>query len=840
MTKKPIDKKLKKAVDDLQGPCLDSRKIRQALREFDWWQTVLSNAPSYISVVDRNGMIQYVNRTLPGFGEKDIIGTSIFKYQTDEYRHLSTKTLEEIFRSGKRGIFETIGVGAHDANSWYEVQYGPIERDGRVEAAMFIAIDITERKIAEKAIKYRIEFEKLIMKISSSFVRLALDEIDDGISEALRIIGEFAHVDRAYVFQFREGFNADNTNEWCAENIQSQIRNLKQIRMADELPWFLKMMKASQAIHVQAMKDLPEEATREKEHFERQGIQSLLAVPLQGGDSLTGFLGFDAVRSQKYWSEDLIGLLTITADVISNALERKLRDQELRASEEKFRFLVNFSPDPIAITQDGQYRQINMAFTELLGYTQQDVDAGLMIANLVQEQDRETILKRHRDRLAGKNVSKTFRVNLVAKNGKSVPCETSAVMIPYRGRPAALVIIRDITERINAERENIRLQSQLNQAQRMEAIGTLAGGIAHDINNILYGIIGYAEIARHHQIQDGHPALLSLDEILKASDRAAELVKQILTFSRRKSHEKIKFQMTTIINETLSLLRATVPPTIEIKEQVRAKSDFILADPSEIHQVLMNLCTNAAYAMREAGGTMVIGLDSRELADDDVALYPGLNPGHYLVLTVSDNGCGMDQATLERIFDPYFTTKPAGEGTGLGLAVVHGIIKASGGTVTVESQPGKGASFEVLLPLVVDEVINEPQTHMTMPGGKESILFLDDEASISRMGKQMLEGLGYKVKAETSSMKALETFKSAPEKYDLVITGMTLPKMAGDEFSRELIRIRPDIPIILCTGYSEAITEQRALQIGIRALLMKPVNMQTMAKTIRDVLDQKN
>ncbi|SPD74529.1 putative Histidine kinase [uncultured Desulfobacterium sp.] len=708
MTKKPVDKRLKNNAQGLQARSDASKDGGPRLLEFDWWKTALANAPSFISVVDRNGIIQYVNRMLPGFGKKNIIGTSIFKYQTDENRHISRKTLDGIFRSGKRGIFEAAGVGAHDSSSWYQVQYGPIERDGEVKAAIFIAIDISDRKKAEKAISYRIQFEKLIMNISSRFVRLSLDEIDAGINDALRIIGEFAHVDRAYVFQFREGLEADNTHEWCAENIQAQIQKLKHINMSDEFPWFLLKMRARLPIHIRSMDDLPGEAIREKGHFERHGIRSVMAVPMLGGEKLTGFLGFDAVTAQKSWSEDLIGLLTITADVISNALERKRRDQELRASEEKFRFLVNFSPDPIAITRDGQYRQINLAFTEMLGYTQQDVDEGLMISDLVQDKDKETILKRHRDRLSGKNVSKTFRIDYIAKNGKLISCETSAVMIPYGGRPAALVIIRDITERINAERENIRLQNQLNQAQRMEAIGTLAGGIAHDINSILYGIIGYAEIARYHQIEEGHPALLSLDEIIKASDRAANLVKQILTFSRRKRHEKIKFKLTTIINETLGLLRPTMPPSIEIKEQIKTNADFILADPGEIHQVMMNLCTNAAYAMRDTGGTLMIDLDSRQLNDEDIALYPGLNPGPYLVLTVSDNGHGIDHAIIERIFDPYFTTKPAGEGTGLGLAVVHGIVKACGGAISVESEPGKGASFEILLPLFQDENVNVP------------------------------------------------------------------------------------------------------------------------------------
>ena len=371
----------------------------------------------------------------------------------------------------------------------------------------------------------------------------------------------------------------------------------------------------------------------------------------------------------------------------------------------------------------------------------------------------------------------------------------------------------------------------------MEALGTLAGGISHDFNNILYGIIGYAEIAIHHQIADGHPARLSLDEILKASGRAVDLVEQILTFSRKKTRERVKFQLTTVIKEVLKLLRATIPATIEIKEKITTGSDFVLADPSEIHQVLMNLCTNANHAMRDKGGVLEICLGEKILTPPEVTFYPDLEPGPYLILTVNDTGHGMAAPIRDRIFEPYFTTKPTGEGTGLGLSVVHGIVKSCGGTITVESEPGKGSSFKVFLPPIEEVNLQEPESLDSIPGGNERILFLDNEESLLKMGKQMLEGLGYKVFMETSSIKALEAFKSDPGKYDLVISDLTMPKMSGDKLAEELIRLRPDIPIILCTGYSELIVEEKARKIGVRAFLTKPVAMRKMAKTVRMALD---
>ena len=280
-----------------------------------------------------------------------------------------------------------------------------------------------------------------------------------------------------------------------------------------------------------------------------------------------------------------------------------------------------------------------------------------------------------------------------------------------------------------------------------------------------------------------------------------------------------------------------MPPTIEIQEKIAETPDFILADPSEIHQVLMNLCTNSIHAMKKDGGTLKIILGEKDLGPKEASVWTGLAPGQYLMLTVSDTGHGMESPVMEHIFDPYFTTKPAGEGTGLGLAVVHGIIKSCGGMIKVESKPGNGSSFNILLPRVESKTILETESYETIPRGREKILFLDDEDSIVNMAKQMLEGLDYTVDTETSGTEALTLFREHPEAYDLVITGMTLPKMTEDAFSKELIRIRPDIPIILCTGHRELITDEQAKEAGIKAFVFKPVTMRGLANTIRQVLD---
>jgi PAS domain S-box-containing protein len=399
-------------------------------------------------------------------------------------------------------------------------------------------------------------------------------------------------------------------------------------------------------------------------------------------------------------------------------------------------------------------------------------------------------------------------------------------------------------ERLQRDRQyedKKKLEYQLRQAQKMEAIGTLAGGIAHDFNNILAAIIGYTELA-DLQVPEGNKAKKNLKEVLKAGRRARDLVKQILAFSRKGEQERIPIQISPIVKEALKLLRSSLPTTIEIRQNIESDIGIVEADPTQIHQILMNLCTNASHAMREEGGILEVGIRNVEAGSWDSEFGQlDMPPGNYLRLTVSDTGQGMTPEVLERLFEPYFTTKEKGEGTGLGLSVVHGIVKNYGGTITAYSEPGKGTIFHVYLPRIKEA--KEMAEDVSRPGvistGQERVLFVDDEPVLVEIGKQMLERLGYEVTKRTSSIEALELFRAKPDQFDLVITDMTMPNMTGDKLSRELMQIRPDIPIIICTGYSELISEEKAKEIGIRAFAMKPLVMADLSKTVRNVLDHK-
>jgi len=394
-----------------------------------------------------------------------------------------------------------------------------------------------------------------------------------------------------------------------------------------------------------------------------------------------------------------------------------------------------------------------------------------------------------------------------------------------------VAVKKDITE-------ETRLERQLHQAQKMEAIGTLAGGIAHDFNNILAAILGYTELSLR-EVKEGARLHRNLEQVLQAGYRAKDLIKQILAFSRLNQQEKKPLQVSLIIKEALKLLRASLPATIEMRQNITAKNNLVMADPTQMHQVLMNLCTNAAHAMLEKGGILDVSLREVVISPEEIGHYHGIKPGVHLKLSVSDTGHGMTPEIIERIFEPYFTTKKPGEGTGMGLSVVHGIVKSHGGDITVYSEPDRGTSVHILLPCIESETEDEKNESSPMPHGEGTILFVDDEISLVTIGKEMLEQLGYTVIAKTDSIEALEEFIKTPQKFDLVVTDQTMPVMTGAELAQKIFAMRPDIPIVLCTGFSEVISEEKAKAIGIREFIMKPIFMKEIAFVIRNLLDER-
>jgi len=380
-----------------------------------------------------------------------------------------------------------------------------------------------------------------------------------------------------------------------------------------------------------------------------------------------------------------------------------------------------------------------------------------------------------------------------------------------------------------------KVEQKLRQAQQAQAIGTLAGGIAHEFNNILWIIMANTELAAGN-LPEENTAQINLQRVEKACSRGADLVQQILSFSRQGEYRPRPLDIIPIVKESLKFLRSSIPTTIEIRQNISTRSATIMSDPSQVHQALINLCTNAADAMGEKPGILEISMTEVELDQDGPTFHDNLAPGKYVRLSVKDTGIGMESKVRKRIFEPFFTTKDVGEGRGMGLAVVHGIVKSCEGSIEVHSEQGKGSTFHLFFPKIEKGRNLDPGVIIPPVKGKERILFVDDDKEIANMGKEILEGYGYRVESKVCSEEALEAFRDRPDKFDLIITDMIMPKMTGEELAEEFVRIRPDIPIILCTGYDEEIFRERAKAIGIKKVMMKPVNGRDLASAIRKAL----
>jgi len=514
-----------------------------------------------------------------------------------------------------------------------------------------------------------------------------------------------------------------------------------------------------------------------------------------------------------------------------NLTEQKKAEKDLRESEAHFKTIYENAPVLIdAFDKSGHCVLWNKQCRETFGWTIEEINASDDAFSLFYPDPavRDEVLKTVTSDPDGR-----FREwHPVTKDGKMLTTLWANFKL---ADDLVFSLGHDITEQKQAEEEKEKLKNRLDQAQKMEAIGTLAGGIAHDFNNILATILGYAEMAK----EDAPPGTLfekDLKKVLIGANRAKELVKQILAFSRQAQVERIPVKIQPLVNEGLKMLRSSIPTTISITEDIDPKSGVILADPTQVYQILMNLCTNAYQAMEATSGVLSVSLKTIVIGSDEKKIL-AVNPGEYLELTVSDTGAGIGPDVIDKIFDPYYTTKEIGKGTGMGLAITHGIIKEYGGTITVESLLGKGTTFHVYFPVVVEDSLPEIKESENIPRGEERILFVDDEELLAEMGKTTLERLGYHVTARHSSIEALRTFQNTPNEFDMVITDQTMPEMTGSDLARRMMQIRPDIPIVLCTGYSNLIDEHSAKVLGIKEFALKPLSTAMISKIIRKVLD---
>ncbi len=567
----------------------------------------------------------------------------------------------------------------------------------------------------------------------------------------------------------------------------------------------------------------PEDRSKIQALYEEAGVVRNFETELKRKDGQGIWVSVNArtVRDEQ-------GRTLFYEGTIEDITERKRAEEKLRESEQKYRDFFQTSRDCVFISSvAGEWIDFNDAAMELFGYENRAELMKTRIADLYEDPAQRKELTQQIQKLG---FVKDYAVNLRKRGGSIIRALiTAAVWKDEKGNTVHLQgTIKDLTEQR-------KLEARLQHTHKMEAIGTLAGGIAHDFNNMLGMILGFTEIALL-DLPQGSRSYTSLHKALGATHRAKDLVRQIVAFSRPVDQKRKLIDITPVIHESLKFIRASLPTTIEIRENITCRG-AILGDPSEIEQVIMNLCANAYHAMRGQVGLLDISLRDIDLKTIQTFDYKDLSPGKYVRLTVSDTGCGIDPAIRDRIFDPYFTTKPIGEGSGLGLSIVHGIVTNCGGSIMVDSKPGQGATFDIYLPAVARESSESgPEASQAAPTGSGTVLYVDDEAALVEVGKLMLELLGYRVVATTNSMEALKMFMDRPDELDAVVTDMTMPNMTGVELARKVMEVRPEIPIILCTGYSDLINKEKAKELGIRGFLMKPFNLLGLGTIMKNVL----
>jgi len=550
---------------------------------------------------------------------------------------------------------------------------------------------------------------------------------------------------------------------------------------------------------------------------------------------------FQSLAQHQDHLEDLVQERTmeIKAEIIRHKATQKALEKEKNRALTYFDMAGSIL---VVLSTDGCITMINKAGRKVLGYRSKEIVGKNWFDVCIPEKIREKTRQVFEEIISGSlEPFEFFENEILTCNGekRTISWHNSLLKEENGKIIASLSSGEDTTEATRMENERKQLEDQLSQARKMESIGTLAGGIAHDFNNILYPVIGYTELSIA-DLPNNHPVRANLKHVLKGTLRAKELVRQILTFSRKKEPVQKPIDIRPITKEALKLLRSSIPKNIVMDQTINDEMRPVMADPTQIYEIIMNLSTNAYHAMEQDGGSLTVKLYEDTISKIDSA-KPGLKPGVYCVLSIRDTGPGISEDIIDQIFEPYFTTKETGKGSGLGLAVTHGIVKSFGGTIVLKSDIGKGTVFDVFLPVVQDKrSFDSTQKVFERKYGTETILFVDDEKAIVKMGEVALSDLGYKVDGKTNSLQALEVFKSQPDQYDILVTDMTMPGMLGTELIKQVHDIRPDFPVILCTGFSELINKDKADSMGIQGYLKKPVMMSELSYTIRDIIDKAN
>ncbi len=761
------------------------------------YRTLVQNVPGavYRCLNDEHWTMVFVSEAIEditGYPASDFIGNQARSFESiihPEDRAMVRQGVEEALSQGVPFTMEYRIVCAGGTERWI-FEKGSEVRGERGELLYLdgVHLDITERKLAERA-RQRSEtlYAALFERAGDAILLMIAEGDESGLIVAANQAAEKVH-----------GYGP-------GELVGLQIRQLNLSERRDKVADRLRRIMAGNWVR------------QEVTHRRKDG--SLFPLEINAG-----LVELDGDRY----------ILAVERDIS----ERKRAEAERAEREARFRELFSNMSSGVAIyrpSKDGQefyFQDINPAGLRM-GNQSLDAVVGCEVREVYPAVEEIGLLDVFK-RVWATGQPESHPVTMYQDERVALWVENYVCRLPSG---EVVAIYDDLTKVKQEERERAKLEGQVRQNQKLEALGTLAGGIAHDFNNILSAIMGYAELAREGVTPDSEAAD-DLDQVLLASDRAKNLVGQILSFARRSTEPRSPMDLGPIIKESFKLLRASVPATVEMNLREPLTKDKVDADPVQMHQLIMNLCTNAAHAMEQDGGTLEVALDRVDLGPEEAAGYAGLEPGFYVRLLVSDTGVGMDPETRRRIFEPFFTTKEPSQGTGMGLAVVHGIVQGHNGAITVYSEPGNGTVFHVYLPVHRGEAKSlEAQLLPQGLEGDESILFLDDEPALAELGERVLTRLGYRVRSFTSPREAWEAFQKAPDSFDLVVSDYTMPKMTGQELAGLIMELRPEMPVIICSGFNRLLDETWLRRLGVRAVLSKPLVARELAGTIREILD---
>ncbi len=781
------------------------------------YRAIMENAYDLIAEVDGSATFLYVSpnfQEVLGYAPQSLLGANIFSFVHADDHAMVVKEFERMLAVGNaRAIYR------------YRHQNGTyrwFESTGRVFHATFgdirgviVTRDITDRKKSEEALEAIVQgtvspgspnfFKNLVHQLAVA-LQVPMVFLAERIEESFPIVHGVAFWQ---IDHFEEQFEYNCLEGPCEKVFEGH-------------PVYF-----SQGVQAR----FPKNPT-----VKTLNIESYCGTPLFNSEGkIVGNLAIMDLKPLSLNAQDQ-SLLQIFAARAGAELERKRAQDALQDSEERYRALYDEAPLMyFTVDVDLKILSVNQFGAKMLDYEREDL-VGQSVKMVIDPDDQDLSCQEIAECFSSMNQASQKIFRKIKKDGTRLWVrETSRSIVGPNQEPMLLLSCEDISEQKRVEVALAQSENQLRHTQKMEAIGTLAGGIAHDFNNILGAILGYSELALTQAKEE--PKLTSyLGEVLTAGNRAKELVKQILAFSRQSDQEREAVDLNKMVEEALRMVRATLPTTIEIRSTLARESAVVFADATQIHQVIMNLCANAEFFMRKTGGELLLDVRSIDLTEDSCQAFPDLNPGTYLQLTIQDSGEGMSPQVLDRIFEPFFTTKGLGEGTGLGLAVVHGIIAGHGGHIVASSVVGQGTTFKVLLPRL--DVVLPAQTANAMEWqqGRGKVLFVDDEDVLARWGEQMLTHLGYTVVTKTNPHEAVELFHKHPDQFDVIVTDQTMPTMSGEVLAKALLEIRHDIPIVLCTGFSHTMSQEKANQLGLKGFLMKPVNGAVLAKTLEDVL----